>query len=258
MTREKRYARYPSLEGRRVLITGGATGIGEAFVQGFAEQGAHVAFLDIQDEAGEALVDQVKAAGHPAPLYRHCDLTEIETAQSAVKETIAALGGLDVLVNNAANDVRHSVDTLTPELWDRLMDVNLRHQFFVTQAALGALRASGAGSVILMSSVAWMLPGTGMPAYITAKAGIWGLARTLAREVGIDNVRINCILPGSIVTEKQRRLVLTPEYAAEMLSRQALKHELSPGDVVRLALFLSSDDASGITGQGYIVDAGMV
>jgi len=255
-TTSKRYARYPSLEGRRVLITGGATGIGEAFVLGFAEQGAQVAFFDIQDEAGKALRERVKAAGYPEPIYRHCDLTQIEAAQTTVRETIATLGGLEILINNAANDLRHSVDTLTPEQWDHLMDVNLRHQFFVTQAALPALKASGTGSVIQMSSISWMIPGTGMPAYITAKAGIWGLTKTMAREVGDDNVRVNCILPGAIVTEKQKRTVLTPEYSAWVMERQALKRHLEPGDVVRLALFLSSDDASGISGQGYIVDGG--
>jgi len=255
---EKRYARYPSLEGRRVLITGGATGIGEAFVLGFAEQGARVAFFDIQDEAGEALVARVKAAGFREPLYRHCDLTEMEAAQALVRETVSELGGLEVVVNNAANDRRHKVEEITPELWDRLMDVNLRHQFFVTQAALPALKASGVGSVIQMSSISWMVPSTGMPAYVTAKAAILGLTRTMAREVGADKIRVNSILPGSIVTEKQKRLVLTPEYSAEIMARQALKRHLVPEDVVRLALFLSSDDASAITGQGYIVDGGWV
>lgn len=257
-TAKTQYARYPSLEGRRVLITGGATGIGEALVFGFAEQGAHVAFFDIQDEAGEALAARIHSAGYPAPLYRHCDLTEIESAQAAVRETIATLGGLEVVINNAANDLRHKVDELTPELWDRLMDVNLRHQFFITQAALPALRASGVGSVLQMSSISWMIPSTGLPAYVTAKAGIWGLTRTMARELGADNVRVNCILPGAIVTEKQRRLVLTPEYTAEIMARQALKRHLVPEDVVRLALFLAADDASAITGQGYVVDGGWV
>jgi len=257
-TKDGRYARYPSLEGRRVLITGGATGIGEAFVLGFAEQGAKVAFFDIQDQAGEALVARAKAAGYQEPIYRHCDLTEIESAQAMVRKTIKELGGLEIVVNNAANDLRHKVDETTPELWDRLMDVNLRHQFFVTQAALPALRASGVGSVIQMSSISWMVPSTGLPAYITAKAGIWGLTRTMAREVGGDNVRVNAILPGAIVTEKQRQLVLTPEYTAEVMARQSLKRELTPEDVVRLALFLASDDSSAITGQGYIVDGGWV
>jgi NAD(P)-dependent dehydrogenase (short-subunit alcohol dehydrogenase family) len=168
--------------------------------------------------------------------------------------------GLDVLINNAGNDQRHSIEEVTPELWDRLMAVNLRHQFFVTQAALPALKLSGAGSqssaIVNMSSIAWMIPGVTMPAYITAKAGIVGLTRTLAHELGKDNIRVNCILPGAIVTEKQRRLVLTPEYSAEILANQAIKRHLLPDEVARLALFLAADDSSAITGQSHIIDGG--
>lgn len=256
--RHPQYARYPSLQGRRVLITGGATGIGEAFVTRFAEQGAQVAFFDIQDQAAQQLGARLAAAGYPAPLYRHCDLTDIGTTREAVDQVINLLGGLDVLVNNAANDQRHAIEDVTPELWDRLMAVNLRHQFFVTQAALPALKKSGAGSILNMSSIAWVIPGVGMPVYIAAKAAISGLTRTLAREVGKDNIRVNCILPGAIVTEKQERLVLTPEFKAEILARQSLKRHILPDEVVRLALFLAADDASAITGQGYVVDGGWV
>jgi NAD(P)-dependent dehydrogenase (short-subunit alcohol dehydrogenase family) len=256
--RHPQYARYPSLQGRRVLITGGATGIGEAFVTRFAEQGAQVAFFDIQDQAAQQLGARLAAAGYPAPLYRHCDLTDIGTTREAVDQVVNLLGGLDVLVNNAANDQRHAIEDVTPELWDRLMAVNLRHQFFVTQAALPALKKSGAGSILNMSSIAWVIPGVGMPVYIAAKAAISGLTRTLAREVGKDNIRVNCILPGAIVTEKQERLVLTPEFKAEILARQSLKRHILPDEVVRLALFLAADDASAITGQGYVVDGGWV
>ena len=252
------YAIYPSLQGRRVLITGGASGIGEAFVAGFAAQGAQVAFLDIQDEAARSLVERITAAGHPAPLYRHCDLTDISAAQQAVQETVSQLGGLDVLLNNAANDQRHSFESVTPELWDRLIAVNLRHQFFVTQSALPALKASGSASIINMSSIAWMIPGVKMPVYITAKAAVVGFTKTLAHEVGKDNVRVNCILPGAIVTEKQERTVLTPEFRAEVLANQAIKRLLVADDVVRLALFLAADDSSAISAQGYIVDGGWV
>ena len=252
------YAIYPSLQGRRVLITGGASGIGEAFVAGFAAQGAQVAFLDIQDEAARSLVERITAAGHPAPLYRHCDLTDISAAQQAVQETVSQLGGLDVLLNNAANDQRHSFESVTPELWDRLIAVNLRHQFFVTQSALPALKASGSASIINMSSIAWMSPGVNMPVYITAKAAVVGFTKTLAHEVGKDNVRVNCILPGAIVTEKQERTVLTPEFRAEVLANQAIKRLLVADDVVRLALFLAADDSSAISAQGYIVDGGWV
>jgi len=253
-----RYATYPSLSGRKVLITGGATGIGECLVAGFAEQGAHVAFFDIQDQAAQQLIARLAGQGDPAPLYRHCDLTDIAAATQAVEEVIGQLGGLDVLINNAGNDQRHSIEEVTAELWDRLMAVNLRHQFFITQGCLPALKRSGSGSIVNMSSIAWVIPSTGVPVYVAAKAAIVGLTRTLAREVGKDNVRVNCILPGAILTEKQRQLVMTPEYSAEVLANQALKRHLVPDEVVRLALFLAAADASAITGQGYVVDGGWV
>jgi D-xylose 1-dehydrogenase len=253
---QNQYAIYPSLKGRRVLITGGATGIGEAFVSRFAEQGARVTFLDIQDAAATELCAQLAAACNVSPSYLRCDLSDLAAVKASITTAIEEMGGLDVLINNAANDRRHSVDEVTPQLWDELMAVNLRHQFFVTQAALPALRKSGVGSVINMSSIAWMIPSVGLPIYVTAKAGVVGLTRTLAHEAGRDNVRVNCILPGAIVTEKQRKLVLTPEYIAEILANQALKRQLIPDDVARLALFLAADDSSGITGQSYIVDGG--
>jgi len=252
------YATYPSLKDRRVLITGGATGIGESLVRHFAGQGSRVAFLDMQDEAARTLCAQIAAEGHPEPIYQHCDLTELPTLQTIIADVIATLGGLDALVNNAGNDRRHTIDEVTPEFWDRTMDVNLRHQFFVTQAALSALRDSGHGSIINMSSIAWLIPSTGLPVYVTAKAAIVGLTRTMAHETGKDNIRVNCILPGAIVTEKQRQLVLTPEYSAEILSAQALKRHLIPEEVSRLALFLAADDSSAITGQSHIVDAGWI
>ena len=185
-------------------------------------------------------------------------MTDIAAVREAVASSIQELGGLDVLINNAANDLRHSIAEVTPELWDRLMAVNLRHQFFVTQAAIPALRASGAGSVITMSSIAWMIPSVGLPIYVTAKAGILGLTRTLAHELGKDNIRVNCLLPGAIVTEKQRRLWVTPEYSAEILGSQALKRHLVPDKVASMALFLAADDSSAMTGQGYVIDGGWV
>lgn len=254
--RDPQYAIYPSLQGRRILITGGATGIGEALVTGFAGQGARVAFLDILDETGMQLAAHLASSGHPEPIYLHCDVTDLDQTRNAVAGAIKSMGGLDVLVNNAANDQRHSIEEVTPELWDSLMAVNLRHQFFVTQSALPALKQSGAGSVINMSSIAWLIPSVGVPVYVTAKAGIVGLTRTLAHEVGKDNVRVNAILPGAILTEKQRRLWITPEYSAEILANQALKRYLVPVEVVRLALFLAADDSSAITGQSHIVDGG--
>jgi len=255
---QRQYATYPSLKGRKALITGGATGIGESFVRSFAEQGTQVAFLDIQDEAAGKLAAQLAAAGNPQPIYLHCDMTDIDAVRAAVSQAIDKLGGLDIVINNAGNDQRHTIDEVTPELWDRLMAVNLRHQFFVTQAAIPALKYSSSASIINMSSIAWIIPSVGLPVYVTAKTAIMGLTRTLAHELGIHNIRVNCILPGAIVTEKQRRLVLTPEYSAEILSNQALKRELIPDEVSRLALFLAADDSSAITGQGHIVDGGWV
>jgi D-xylose 1-dehydrogenase len=255
---DAQFAIYPSLKSRRVLITGGATGIGEAFVFRFAEQGCQVAFLDIQDEAADRLSAGVMSAGYPKPNYLHCDITNVELVRGSVASAIESMGGLDILINNAGNDQRHTIEEVTPEYWDRMMAVNLRHQFFVTQAALPALKQSGVGSIINMSSISWLIPSVGVPVYVTAKAGIVGLTRTLAHEVGKDNIRVNAILPGAIVTEKQQRLWLTPEYSAEVLANQALKRHLTPDEVVRLALFLAADDSSAITGQSHIVDGGWV
>jgi NAD(P)-dependent dehydrogenase (short-subunit alcohol dehydrogenase family) len=253
-----RYAQYPSLKGRRVLITGGASGIGEAFVAAFAGQDARVAFCDIDDAAGTGLAERLKGEGLAAPRFWRCDLTDVEAVRAFVAEAVEWLGGLDVLVNNAANDRRHAVETVTPEMWDALMAVNLRHQFFVTQAALPALRKSEAASILHMSSIAWMIPSTGLPVYVAAKAAIAAMARSLAKELGAEGIRVNAICPGAIATEKQRKMVLTPEYEAEVLASQSLKRLLGPEEVARLALFLAADDSAGITGQCHIIDAGWV
>jgi NAD(P)-dependent dehydrogenase (short-subunit alcohol dehydrogenase family) len=262
MANSSQFAHYPSLRGKRVLITGGASGIGESLVRHFAEQGSRIAFLDIQDETASQLVQTIESAGHAAPIYLRCDVTDVQAVQAATANAIQQLEGLDIVINNAGNDQRHRTAEVTPELWDELMAVNLRHQFFVTQATLAALRQSAAElrapGILNLSSIAWIIPNTGMPVYVTAKAAIVGLTRTLAHELGPDNIRVNAILPGAIVTEKQRRLVLTPEYTAVVLANQALKRHLLPDEVSRLALFLASEDASAITGQSHIIDGGWV
>ncbi|HUB31353.1 MAG TPA: SDR family oxidoreductase [Terracidiphilus sp.] len=252
------YAIYPSLRGRAVLVTGGATGIGESLVGHFARQGARVAFLDIQDGPAEGLVKSLADAGCPKPIYLHCDLTDLEGLQRAVKQVVNALGGVDVLVNNAANDKRHTIEEVTPEFWERCMEQNLRHQFFCVQAVLPGMRAAGRGSIVNLSSISWMVPSTGLPVYIAAKAAIVGLTRTLAHELGPAGIRVNAVLPGAIATERQKRLVYTPEYKAEILASQALKREILPEDVARLVLFLAADDSSAITNQSYVVDGGWV
>jgi NAD(P)-dependent dehydrogenase (short-subunit alcohol dehydrogenase family) len=255
---DAKFGRYPSLEGRVVLVTGGATGIGESIVTHFARQGSRVAFLDIRDEAAKHLVDGLSAEGCPAPLYLHCDLTDIDALRNAVEQVLAKMGGVDVLVNNAANDQRHTIEEVTPEYWDRCMQLNLKHYFFCIQAVLPSMRKAGRGSIINMSSISWMIPSTGVPLYIAAKAAIVGLTRTLAHELGGDNIRVNAVLPGAIATERQRQLWYTPEYKAEIMASQALKRDILPEDVARLVLFLAADDSSAITNQSYIVDGGWV
>jgi NAD(P)-dependent dehydrogenase (short-subunit alcohol dehydrogenase family) len=252
------FAHYPSLKGRVVLVTGGATGIGESIVTDFARQGSRVAFLDIQDEPACKLVDALAEEGCPAPFYLHCDLTDVAALKSAVEQVVAAMGAVDVLVNNAGNDERHRIEDVTPEYWDRSMATNLRPQFFMVQAVLPGMRKAGGGSIINMSSISWMIPSTGMPVYIAAKAAIVGLTRTLAHELGPDNIRVNAVLPGGIFTERQQRLWFTPELKAEIRARQALKRNIMPDDVARLVLFLAADDSSAITNQSYIVDGGWV
>lgn len=255
---QAKFGRYPSLEGRVVLVTGGATGIGEAIVTHFAKQGSRVAFIDIEDEAARQLVDGLSAEGWVAPLYLHCDLTDIEALRSAVEEVLAKLGGVDVLVNNAANDQRHTIEEVTPEYYEHCMQQNLKHYFFSIQAVLPCMRKAGRGSIINMSSISWMIPSTGLPLYVAAKAAIVGLTRTLAHELGRDNIRVNAVLPGAIATERQRRLWYTAEYKAQIMARQALKRDILPEDVARLVLFLAADESSAITNQSYIVDGGWV
>lgn len=252
------FATYPSLRDRLVLITGGASGIGASMVEAFMAQGARVVFLDIDQEAASSLLDRLVAPGAEALAFFPCDLTDTQALQITVEEILDRFGPVDVLVNNAANDTRHSIEEVTPESWDRGISINLKQQFFMAQAVLPGMRAKRNGSIINLSSIAWMIPSTGLPVYATAKAAIVGMTRTLAHEVGADNVRVNAVLPGAILTERQRRLWLTDKYRAEIQSRQALKRLLQPEDVARLVLFLASEDSSAITNQSYVVDGGWV
>ena len=250
------FARYPSLAGRVVVVTGGATGIGESIVSHFARQGSRVAFLDIQDQPAQRLVETLSAEGCAAPLYLNCDLTVVPAMKGAVEEVLAAWGTVDALVNNAANDQRHSIEEVTASYWEQSMAINLRPQFFMAQAVIPAMRKAGRGSIINISSIGWMVPSVGMPVYVTAKAATVGLTRTLAHELGRANIRVNTVLPGAIVTERQERLWFTPEYKAEILANQAIKRHLEQADVALLVLFLAADDSGAITNQSYIVDGG--
>jgi NAD(P)-dependent dehydrogenase (short-subunit alcohol dehydrogenase family) len=257
MTNTGKFARYPSLEDKVVVVSGGASGIGACIVENFAAQGSRVAFLDLDESSAAKVLTDTKDAKH-SPLFLKCDLTDIPALRSAIAEVEAKLGGVNVLANNAARDDRHKTAEVTPEYWDDRMAVNLRHQFFATQAVIPGMTRAGGGSIINMSSISWIIPSTGLPAYVTAKAGIVGLTRTLSRELGGANIRVNCVLPGAIMTERQRQLWFTPEYLAEIMHAQALKRELGPADVARLVLFLAADDSDTITGQNFIIDGGWV
>ena len=252
------FATYPSLKDRVVFITGGATGIGASLVAHFARQRARVAFLDIDDAPAQSLVASLAAEGCPTPQYIHCDLTNLAALQAAVDQVLATHSTIDVLVNNAASDQRHSIEQVTPESWDRSIATNLRPFFFAIQAVIPAMRAAGRGSIINMSSIAWLIPSTGLPLYVAAKAAIVGLTRTFAHELGPHNIRVNAVLPGAIATDRQKQLWYTPEYTAEILAAQALKRQIDPEEVARLVLFLAADDSSAITNQSHIVDAGWI
>ena len=249
---------YSSLKGKVVLVTGGASGIGEAIVEAFVLQGSRVLFLDILDDAANSLVQRLRRSDRIAPEYFHCDLTNTSELQSVVERILRSSPVIDVLVSNAGNDKRHKIEQVTSEFWDWCMQVNLKHQFFMAQAVLPGMRRAKRGSIINMSSIGWVIPSTGIPVYVTAKAAIVGMTRSLAHEVGIDGIRVNCVLPGAISTEKQRRLWFTEEYRKEILSRQAIKKDIQPEEVAKLVLFLASDESLAITNQSFVIDAGWV
>jgi D-xylose 1-dehydrogenase len=258
MANKSAAAIYPSLEGRVVVVTGGASGIGAAIVEAFAMQRSQVVFLDIQDDAAKELNDRLGAMEAKVPVYFRCDLTDIEALQRTIADVVERFPAIDVLVNNAGNDMRHSVDEVTSAYWDESMAVNLKHQFFMAQGLVPAMRRAARGSIINMSSISWAIPSTDLPVYVTAKAAIVGMTRTLAHTLGGDNIRVNCVMPGAILTERQKRLWLTEEYKAEVLKRQALKRLILPDEVARLILFLASDDSSAITNQSYVIDGGWI
>lgn len=252
---EKLAAKYPSLAGKRVLVTGGASGIGEALVSGFAGQGAHVAFLDRQGDAGEALVGRLSGQVAVAPRFALCDLTDLDSLGRTISELAAEIGPFDILLNNAANDDRHTIDAVTPAYWDERIAVNLRHLFFAAQAVIPAMRAAGGGSIVNFGSISWHLALPELVLYQTAKAAIEGMTRSMARELGGDNIRVNTIIPGNVETPRQAKWY-TPEGEAEIIAAQCLKTRVQPVDIAAMALFLASDDARMCTGHDYWVDAG--
>lgn len=258
MEKMAQFASYPSLREKVVVVSGGASGIGESIVEAFAAQGAYVAFLDVQESPAASLVQQISQKGHTVPTFYHCDLTNISDLQQCMQAIVTRFGRVDVLVNNAGNDTRHTIDEVTSEMWDASIAVNLKHQFFLSQAVIPTMKERRQGSIINMSSIGWVIPSTGVPVYVTAKAAIVGLTRTLAHELGPHNIRVNCVMPGAILTERQKRLWLTEAYTAEVLSRQALKRMIQPEEVARMVLFLAADDSAAITNQSLVIDGGWV
>jgi NAD(P)-dependent dehydrogenase (short-subunit alcohol dehydrogenase family) len=249
---------YPSLRDRVVFVTGGASGIGLAEVTHFAQQGARVAFVDIADDAAHALVAKLREAGHPEPFFQHCDLRDIDALRAAIAAVRHRMGAITVLVNNAANDQRHNWEDVTPEFWDERQATNLRHQFFAIQAIAPMMREAGGGSIINFGSVSWHKAQGGMPAYTTAKAAIEGLTRGMARDLGPFGIRVNTVIPGWIMTERQIALWLTPEAEADLLRNQCLKQKLGPADVAKLVLWLAADDSRMCSAQLWIADGGLM
>ncbi|TXL72285.1 SDR family oxidoreductase [Vineibacter terrae] len=248
---------YPDLAGRAVLVTGGATGIGEAIVRAFARQKSRVGFIDIQQEPATALVQALREQGGEVH-FEHADLTDIAALRAAIDALRARIGPIEVLVNNAALDQRHTTEDVTPEQWDALIAVNLRHQFFAAQAVLPAMKAAQRGAIVNFASISWMAGMGGMAVYTAAKSAVLGLTRSLARDYGPFNIRVNAVAPGWIRTERQQRLWITPEGEQRMLQAQCLKRWLVPDDVARFVVFLASDEAAACTSQHYVVDGGWV
>jgi NAD(P)-dependent dehydrogenase (short-subunit alcohol dehydrogenase family) len=249
---QDRFARYPSLRDRVVLVTGGASGIGACMVEHFAAQGARVAFLDFDRDHGAQVAERTGAR------FLSCDLRDVAALRAAVAEVGQALGPVAVLVNSAARDDRHGLETVEPDYWDERMHTNLRHQFFCAQAVAPMMKAAGGGSIICFGSVSWMKAQGGMPAYTTAKAAVHGLSRGLARDLGPFGIRCNVVVPGWIFTERQEQLWASPEAVAATLDRQCLKQKLYPPDIARMVLWLAADDSRMVTAQSFVVDGGSV
>jgi D-xylose 1-dehydrogenase len=251
---ERRYATYPSLNRRVAFVSGGASGLGAESVRQLAMQGARVAFVDIDMDRGEALQRELAAAAEV--VFLPCDVRDVAALQDAIRRSADQLGPIRVLINNAADDRRHRVEDFDVALWDELMAVNVRHHFFAAQAVVRMMRDEGGGSIINLGSISAHIDLLDLPAYVTAKAGIEGLTHTLAREFGPWGIRVNCVLPGWIMTEKQLTERVTPDAEASIERNQCLPQRLYPDDVARMVLWLAADDSRSCTAQRWIVDGG--
>ena len=254
----KQLAKYGSLQGKRVFITGGGSGIGESLVAEFAAQGALVAFVDIAVDASEALCRRLAEAGLTAPLFRHCDITDIASLQAVMAELAGELGDFDILVNNAANDQRHQAQDVTLEYWNERIAINQRPMFFTCQAVFEGMKRRGGGSIINVSSISWHMKSGGYPVYATTKAAVVGLTRGLARDFGAHNIRVNTVTPGWVMTQRQIDLWVDDAAEVEIKKSQCLPSKLMPQDIAAMVLFLASDDGAMCSSQEFIVDAGWV
>lgn len=249
------HAHYPSLTDRTVLITGGAAGIGASLTSAFIAQGARVGFLDYDRDAAEALIAEINS---PNLHFEYCDIRDIDALRAAIKGVSAALGSISILINNAARDDRHSIESVTPEYWDERISTNIKHQFFAAQAVMDEMAEAGGGAIVNMGSTSWIIGQGGMPCYTTAKSAVQGLTRGLARDLGEKNIRVNSVIPGWIMTQRQIDMWLTEESEKELMQRQCIKRKLVPDDIARFVLFMASDEAGACSNQSYIVDGGWV
>jgi NAD(P)-dependent dehydrogenase (short-subunit alcohol dehydrogenase family) len=252
------FANYPSLSGRTVFITGGASGIGAETVRQFCAQGSKVGFVDMDADASNQLVDSLADTGGPVPIFRQCDLRDIEALKQAFKTLEDALGAATVLVNNAARDDRHGWSEVTPEYYDERMATNLRHMFFAIQAVAPGMIAAGGGSIINFGSNSWWEAVGGMPVYTAAKAAVHGMTRSFARDLGKHRIRVNTVVPGWVMTERQKALWVTPEAMEKHMDRQCLPDPIEPVYLARMVLFLASDDAAMCSANNYMVEAGSI
>ena len=252
------FANYPSLEDRTVFITGGASGIGESLVEAFVRQKSRVAFIDLDFDKSQALQKRLEDEGLQKPWFKPCDVRDIASLEKCLRNAALDLGPVSVLVNNAGNDERHKADEISVEYWDDRIAVNLRHQFFAAREVARDMKENGGGSIINFGSVQAYLSSPGMSGYAVSKYGVRGVTRTLAREFGKNNIRVNTVVPGWVMTERQKELWVD-EAAEKMIDEvQCLPGRLQPSDVARLVLFLASDDSAMCTAQDFIVDAGWV
>ena len=244
---------YPSLNNKAVVITGGGSGIGESITRSFIKQGAKVAFLDFNEKDSIKLIKDLNTDNLH---FEFCDLRDIEQLKNSIKKISSKFGPIQILVNNAARDDRHSLQSVTSEYFDERIATNLKHQLFASQAVVSDMEKNGGGAIINMGSTSWMIGQGGMPCYTTAKSAIQGLTRGLARDLGPKNIRVNCVVPGWIMTERQVDMWLTPESEKELMDRQCIKRKLFPKDIARFVLFMASDEASACSNQSFVVDGG--